>query len=105
MLPQPAQTSCGGTGFIIKFGGYFLLPPGRRDRLGPVKGEQAHIKSGRRHLRIDLAGAEVADPSVLGRLRDLHAMLIGTGGMLVFDNPGPVAAALHAHGLFADSPY
>jgi anti-anti-sigma regulatory factor len=53
-----------------------------------------HVRAGRRYLRVDLAHAVVADPTVLTPLVEAHAALLALGGMLIFDNAEEQVAAL-----------
>lgn len=60
-----------------------------------------HVSSGRRYLRVDLAGAEVADPAVVELLVGAHRSIADLGGMLVFENAGPrVVDAIRGADLF-----
>jgi hypothetical protein len=64
----------------------------------------AHQRGGRRYLRVNLAECEVAGRGVLEPLRSAHAAIAESGGMLVFDQADPAAAALlHRGDLFVST--
>ncbi|WP_375477762.1 STAS domain-containing protein [uncultured Jatrophihabitans sp.] len=46
----------------------------------------AHLRSGRRHLRIDMTLAEAVDEGAVAALRDAQRAVAGLGGVLALDN-------------------
>jgi anti-anti-sigma regulatory factor len=65
----------------------------------------AHLRAGRRYLRVNLAGASVDDLAVLEPLRAMHSSVAELGGMLVFDNASEEATeVLHGGDLFVSTP-
>lgn len=62
---------------------------------------RAHLRAGRRYLRVDVGAAPVLDPAVLATLTDLHRRVAARGGMLVFENAGAeFADAIRGSELF-----
>lgn len=60
-----------------------------------------HVSAGRRYLRVDLATAAIADPSVVDVLVAAHRTITDLGGLLVFENAGPqVVDAIRTAHLF-----
>ena len=51
---------------------------------------RTHLAAGRRYLRVDLAGADVTDPAVVETLVEARRSVVDLGGMLVFENAGPL---------------
>jgi hypothetical protein len=58
----------------------------------------AHRRSGRRYLRVELGRCRLTDLAVLEPLRSQHAALAEAGGMLVFVGADDIAAALLRRG-------
>lgn len=51
---------------------------------------RTHVAAGRRYLRVDLDTAQITDTEVVGALVDAHQTISDLGGMLVFENAGPL---------------
>lgn len=47
---------------------------------------RAHLRAGRRDLRVDIGKSAVVDPAVLPALTDLHHRVAACGGALVLEN-------------------
>lgn len=61
----------------------------------------AHLRAGRHYLRVDVSGATIADPSAVASLTEVHRRVAEAGGMLVFENAGPlVVDAIRSSTLF-----
>jgi hypothetical protein len=66
----------------------------------------AHLRAGRRYLRVDVGGSDVLESDVLDALTETHHQIAEQGGMLVFENAGPrvieavrAAATLFVHDI------
>jgi hypothetical protein len=67
---------------------------------------RAHLRAGRRYLRVDVGGSRVVDPAVLASLTSAHRQVAACGGMLVFENAGPqVVDAIRNSDLFVQAAY
>jgi len=47
---------------------------------------RAHLRAGRRHLRVDIGASAVVDPAVIPALTDVHHRVKACGGALVLEN-------------------
>ncbi len=57
----------------------------------------AHLRSGRRYVHIDLSGAAGDDPRMLSTVTAVYDSVVGVGGRVAFDRPGPTGDALATH--------
>ena len=111
-LASPPEPAPGATGFDVATTSTDDLRAGVRVRgaLDTVTCPlllsvlRTHVRAGRRHVRVDLAGAVVGGAEVVLPLREVHEAVTADGGLLIFDGADDAARALLVEaGLFVNT--